>query len=264
MTPINGLVENYQRGREERRARTAAAAREVSGFVERLKAKATEMPSREPTCQLCDGTKWKTIKVDGVSRVTRCDCVVVVDPVPPTLPLEFKDALFSTYEKLPGNEAAIRAATQFLKAERGDLYLHGDVGTGKSRLAASILHEYYRTHHTGVFFRVPRLLHDMQPSTTSEELRAELDRALKTVPLIVLDDIGAERDIATDFTRRTLYEIYEDRWDAGLRTIWTSNLSIQKLSDFLDDERLVSRIHHRSDIVVLTTQDQRVARRRRW
>ena len=26
-------------------------------------------------CALCDDTTWKTITVDGVSRVTRCDCV---------------------------------------------------------------------------------------------------------------------------------------------------------------------------------------------
>jgi len=26
-------------------------------------------------CELCDDTGWKTIDVDGVQRVTRCDCV---------------------------------------------------------------------------------------------------------------------------------------------------------------------------------------------
>ena len=26
-------------------------------------------------CPLCDDTGWKTIEVDGVSRVTRCDCI---------------------------------------------------------------------------------------------------------------------------------------------------------------------------------------------
>ena len=25
-------------------------------------------------CEICDGTTWKTITTDGVSRVTRCDC----------------------------------------------------------------------------------------------------------------------------------------------------------------------------------------------
>lgn len=245
LNPISGLVEDYKR-------KLAARMRDA------------EASPHAPACGICDDTKWRTVTVDGVSRVMRCKCVVVADPVPPTLPLEFKNALLGNYDKLPGNEAAIRAAHEFLKADAGDLYLHGDVGTGKSRLAASMLHEYYRTHRTGVFFRVPRLLHDLQPHATSEELRSEIERALKVVPLIVLDDIGAERDVATDFTRRTLYEIYEDRWDAGLRTIWTSNLSIQKLSDFLDDERLVSRINHRSDVIVLTTQDQRHARRRRW
>ena len=26
------------------------------------------------TCPLCDGTGWKPVEIDGVQRVTRCDC----------------------------------------------------------------------------------------------------------------------------------------------------------------------------------------------
>jgi len=27
------------------------------------------------TCPICDDSGWKTIEVDGVARVTRCDCI---------------------------------------------------------------------------------------------------------------------------------------------------------------------------------------------
>lgn len=26
------------------------------------------------TCAICDGVRWKTIEVEGVNRLTRCDC----------------------------------------------------------------------------------------------------------------------------------------------------------------------------------------------
>ena len=39
----------------------------------------------------------------------------------------------------------------------------------------------------------------------------------------MLDDLGSERDAATDYTRRTLLMLCEARHDAGRRTVWTSN-----------------------------------------
>ena len=39
---------------------------------------------------------------------------------------------------------------------------------------------------------------------------------------MVLDDIGSERTLSSDYTRRTLLMLYERRCDRGLRTIWTS------------------------------------------
>lgn len=82
-----------------------------------------------------------------------------------------------------------------------------------------------------------------------------------TVSVLVLDDIGAERDQATDYTRRTLLMLYEARCDRNLRTVFTSNKSLQELSEMQDDDRLSSRIAGRCDVVKLTTLDQRVLRR---
>jgi len=62
------------------------------------------------------------------------------------------------------------------------------------------------------------------------------------------------------YTRRTLLMIYEERCDRGLRTVFTSNKSIQELAEMQDDDRLASRIAGRADVLKINTNDQRLRR----
>ncbi len=77
----------------------------------------------------------------------------------------------------------------------------------------------------------------------------------------MLDDLGAERDAATDYTRRTLLMLYEARHDAGRRTVWTSNKTPGEVGAFMGDDRLASRIAGRCRVVELTGRDWRLAGR---
>lgn len=252
--------------KQQRREDSVKTVESVSDLIRRFREKVERMDEPEvpdAVCDTCGGTKWETVMVEGVPRARRCEDCLRQDTVPASCPIEFREATLANYDALRGNEAAIRAARTFLGTTGADLYLCGSVGTGKTRLAASILNEYYRQTHRGAFARVPRLLHDLQPSTHPEEVRDAIWRGAITSPVLVLDDLGAERDTPTDFTRRTLFDLYEARGDAGVRTIFTSNKTLHELNEMLDDERLVSRIQHRSDVVTLTTEDQRFARKRR-
>lgn len=224
-------------------------------------------------CASCSGTGW-TRRPDN--RVERCECWRRAQQTyADNLPLEFRLATIANYRALAGNEAALAAATKFLDGDR-DLYLVGPVGSGKTRLAATLLNEAHRAGVRGFFARVPMLLLQLQPQATDEarESAAQLFARLCTTPLLVLDDVGAERDGASDFTRRTLLTVYEDRGDHGRRTIWTSNLRLdpdprqasnpyraKTLGEFMGDDRLASRIAGRAHVVALTTPDQRLHRR---
>lgn len=213
-------------------------------------------------CQRCQDKGWLDVAGNTVVRCPSCTAVPVEDdPWPPSVPFEFKGAMIANYEAMPGNATAIRYLHKFFEVERGDLYLYGAVGTGKSRLAATLLNEFFRKTKTGIFVRVGRFLRDLQPGGNPDAQEA-IYAAVRSQPLIVMDDIGAERDVATDFTRRTVFDLYEERSDRGLRTIWTSNKNLTQLSAQLDDERLVSRLAQRAEIVELTTVDQRLLRRR--
>lgn len=229
----------------------------------------------KPDCETCDGDGWVSVDDDGVRRLRHCDCVrqgrqTYADGVP----LEFRDARLASYRRLPGNTAAVKAAEAFLAADRGDLLLIGPVGSGKTRLACTVLNEAHVGGRRGLFLRVPKLLLELQllfggrSAEERHEERAFCER-LFSVPLLVLDDLGVEK--ASDYSSRTLYTVYEERSDRGLRTIWTSNLGLAPpptqrgrtdrpptLGEFLGDDRLPSRLAGRAAIAYLQCADQRL------
>jgi DNA replication protein DnaC len=208
-------------------------------------------------CEKCQDTAWKVTTVDGVLRAERCDCVPQ-QAYAVGVPYEFQAATLNNYEPEPGNAAAVARALKFSGGSR-DLLLVGGVGTGKTRLACSILNDHYRSTRTGRFARVQAVLQQLEPNEDPDR-KAALSTSLFTAPLLVLDDLGAERDIATDYTRRTLLMIYEERGDRGLRTIWTSNLTLDGLARQQDDDRLASRIAGRADVVIIDSADHRLRR----
>jgi DNA replication protein DnaC len=204
-------------------------------------------------CDNCQDTGWKAIDVDGISRVTRCACI----PSPTFaegVPAEFQGATLTNYESQPGNEAALARARAFWDSAR-DLLLVGGVGAGKTRLACSIANA---RPLEALFVRVPMMLHQLEPGN-DEDGRRVLERRLLTIPVLVLDDLGAERDMATDFTRRTLHMLYEARHDAGLRNIVTSNKTLDELAAMNDDTRLTSRLCEWADVEPVKCGDQRLA-----
>lgn len=236
----------------------------------------TTSQAKMPVCGLCQDTGFRIVG-DGRGAAARCECWAdKLQTYAPGVPLEFQSAGLDNYAELAGNQTAIGKAKAFLSGVR-DLYLCGNVGSGKTRLAASIANAWWKAHRSGYFARVPMLLLKLQPqrSDDAQAESAHLLHRLCTDPLVVLDDIGAERDSASDYTRRTLLTIYEERGDRGLRTVWTSNLRISPdpkqasnphktptLGEFMGDDRLASRIAGRADVVWIGTGDQRLQRRR--
>jgi DNA replication protein DnaC len=209
------------------------------------------------TCSLCYGTQHL-----NDTAIPCPDCGPVAIDHAPGVPFEFHDAHFGNYDVEAGNRAALKAAQTFLAAPQRDLLLTGGVGAGKTRLACAIANESYRRGRRGQFVRVPMVLHRLQPHDREASDVREFERMLCTTPLLVMDDLGAERDQATDYTRRTLLMLYEERCDRGVRTVFTSNKSIDELAAMQDDDRLASRIAGRCDVIRLTTVDQRLVRRR--
>ena len=155
------------------------------------------------------------------------------------------------------NTDAVAAAKRWLDSEGRDLFLHGPTGTGKTRLAISLARA---CDVSARYARVPALMRQIKDGFNSDEgfpIQPFVD-----VPLLILDDIGAEKPTA--FTMQTVETLYTERLDAGRNTIFTSNLPItarrgeRTLADQLDDARFLSRLFGAADQIELRGVDRRL------
>lgn len=214
-------------------------------------------------CAICRGSGWASSTDErGIERMARCQCWHERQRQwAEGVPASFQGARLANYKKMPGNRIAVEMAALF-GTNKLDLYLHGGVGSGKTRLACSVLNDEFTRTRTGLFLHVPMLLKRLQPGFDGDDEAAakvrETERRIETEPLVCFDDLGAERERATDYTRRTLLMLYEARLNNGLRTIWTSNKSLDELAEMQDDDRLTSRIAGNSEVLAIECPDQRV------
>ena len=120
------------------------------------------------------------------------------------------------------------------------LYLHGNFGTGKTYILASLLNELknkYNIRIEIVYF--PELLRNLKENlyTVSDKLNY-----LENVDILLIDDLGAEK--VTDWGRdEILGTILQTRMNKNMITFFTSNLTedelLKHLSITKDSEDLV-------------------------
>lgn len=131
------------------------------------------------------------------------------------------------------------------------VYIYGSVGSGKSVKAAWLMMEWIRLRflhsmmvRNAVFTTCGDLLQELRNSynTGSKTTEAEIVQLYKQIDILVLDDIGVMN--TTDWTFNALYTIINYRYSHFKSTIYTSNLSLEQLSDLLHDDRISDRISH--------------------
>lgn len=133
----------------------------------------------------------------------------------------------------------------------GNLLLLGPVGTGKSHAAVAALswcHFVQGKHVT--FAPVVEVLDALRPGREDDDTA----RALRSVGVLVLDDLGAEKP--SEWTAEQLYGIVNRRWLDEKPTIVTSNAEPEVLRSALDP-RLASRLVHDATAIVMRGKDRR-------
>lgn len=113
------------------------------------------------------------------------------------------------------------------------LYLHGNFGCGKTYLISALFNELAKlgVHSTIVYF--PEFLRSLKASfgNYDDNYDDKFD-AVKESPLLLLDDIGAEK--LSDWARdEVLGVILQYRMEEHLPTFFTSNLSLEELESHL-------------------------------
>lgn len=184
------------------------------------------------------------------------------------IPKRYADKTLDNFEeeRHPGHVRALAIARRFVanfKKVRNDpqngICLVGPPGTGKSHLAYAILNELLAKHLVvGAAGTVPEILDALRPTvgdkgqTLPAENRLEF---LKTADIVVLDDLGVERQ--TEWALERLFVLLNARYNNQLPTIITSNLRLEEVDASLEWERIVSRIKEMCVTVVIDGQDYR-------
>jgi DNA replication protein DnaC len=119
--------------------------------------------------------------------------------------------------------AFTRSIVANLDAGRG-LWFDGPVGTGKTSLAILVAKAASEAGRTYAVFPVPRLLAEIRRTFDSDagETYMRLFQRLCTVDLLVLDDLGAEKQ--TEWVLEQLYSIVNERWQDRRSIVVTTNV----------------------------------------
>ncbi len=144
-------------------------------------------------------------------------------------------------------QRALQAAREFVNeyAAQGQapgLMFMGSVGSGKTFLACAVANALTEQDKQVLFLVVPDLLDELRatfgkkyPENTEQDL---LDAA-RTVPVLILDDLGAHN--YTEWTKNRIFSIINYRMNHSLPTVITTNLDINELDTYLG-ERTTSRL----------------------
>ncbi len=133
-------------------------------------------------------------------------------------------------------EYALKVSEDFAENPSGWLFFTGRYGTGKTHLAAAIANDAVEKGREVIFQPVPDLLDQLRVTYGNSAVSYEdrFDR-IRTVPLLVLDDLGAQSP--TPWAEEKLYQIINFRYVNKLPTVITSNVNPRDM-----DGRIASRL----------------------
>jgi DNA replication protein DnaC len=119
-----------------------------------------------------------------------------------------------------------------------NILIAGAAGTGKTYLACALAHQACANLYTGRYYRLPRLLHDLQLAEHNGTL-SKLLQTLARYDVLVLDDWALTP--LTDKQRRYLLEVLDDRYHHRA-TVITSQLPVKHWHDYINEPTLADAI----------------------
>ncbi len=137
----------------------------------------------------------------------------------------------------------------------GGLYFYSkERGTGKTFLSTILGNELTRRGKRVRWYGVTNLLQDIKASYDRESgtSSAEIINLCKTAEILILDDIGVEKQ--SSWVNETMYTILDERLTHARPTIFTSNIRPLELQY---DARVTDRISRMTELIEMPEENVR-------
>lgn len=145
-----------------------------------------------------------------------------------------------------------------MKKENIGLLFYGSVGSGKTYLACSVANSLIEQYQISVKIRnFAQIINELQKSSFEFDKNAYIESLVNT-SVLILDDLGIERD--TSYAKEQVYNIVNSRYLKQKPTIFTTNLSYEKIQnckDSVEYQRIYSRIIEMCIPVMVVGEDFR-------
>ncbi|MBR1377204.1 MAG: primosomal protein DnaI [Bacilli bacterium] len=144
------------------------------------------------------------------------------------------------------------------------LYLNGSFGCGKTYLVSAAFNELAKKGYKSAIVFWPEFLLELKSSFDSD-FKEKYDY-VKTVPLLLIDDIGAENN--TEWSRDDIFcPLIQYRMENHLPTFFTSNLTIDDLKehfastknkvDNIKSRRIIERVEQLTNNIFIDSKNLR-------
>jgi DNA replication protein DnaC len=182
----------------------------------------------------CDGSTWVLDDTTGEARPCRCReqrvRKAVSGGIGTGIGRRFLEVSFDREPIVSLDPIVLRQVRAFVRsigdhldAGRG-LWFDGPVGTGKTSLAILVAKAAKEAGRSYAVYPVPRLLAEIKRTFDRDASDTYLGffRRLCTVDVLVLDDLGAEKQ--TEWVLEQLYSIVNERWQDRRSIVVTTNI----------------------------------------
>lgn len=215
-------------------------------------------------CSKCDGKRETIISIFGKEKKVRCICncqkeALVAEEearknhekmqrIERLRRTGFQDGQlinWTFYNDDGSHPEVTKAARNYVekfdtfKKDGKGLLFYGDVGTGKTYIAACIANALVDKHIPVLVTNFARIANKLQESF--DKRQAYLD-SLNLFDLLVIDDLATERK--TEYMQEIIFNVVDARYRSGLPMIITTNLSIAEIKSPPNsaDNRIFDRI----------------------
>ena len=243
---------------------------EMEGLIHPLSLREDEYLNEDNLicCSTCHTPRQKRIEVAGTKMEPRCMCACqtadhekreqerkhrefldmvernrsVGLPDPELRKHTFENDLGYNPKQIAIAKQYVQHWEEFLESSTG-LLLWGNVGTGKSYIAGCIANALLDKGVPVIMTNFARLLNKLTDMYSGDR-NAYID-SFKKYPLMIIDDLGMERD--SEFAREQVFSVIDSRYRSQLPMIVTTNLSLEELKDTTDlsKARIYDRVMER-------------------